>query len=147
MVDRKPTKELIEDEIRTCLEGLKYVEQGEEQHARLVSDIQRLCSAYAELDKNEYAKADSDRKFAEEMRMKDLELHYRDALERDKMREQTKSNLRDACIKVAGFVVPTGLYFLFLALGLRLEFAEHGNIASFTVKELFKAVHPKPTIV
>ena len=147
MEDRKTTKELIEDEIRVCLGGLAYTEQGGEQHTRLVNDIQHLCSAYAELDKLEFQKADTDRKFAEELRKNVCEMQYRDELERDKLKEQHKADVRDTCIKVAGFVVPTGLYFLFIALGLRLEFAEHGNIASFTVKELLRAVHPPVKIV
>lgn len=142
-MEEKTTKQMIEDEIKKCLEGLKYVEQGDEKHARLVADIQRLCSAYTELDKNEFAKADTDRKFAEDLRRNVCEMQYKDELERLKLKEQNKSNVRGMCLEAAKFVGHNGLYFLFLALGLRLEFAERGSITSFTVKELFRAVHPK----
>lgn len=139
----KTTKEMIEDKIRECIEGLKYTEQGEEQHARLTGDIQKLVSAYVELDKAEYAKADSDRKFSEEMRVKDLQLHYTDSLERDKMYEQIKSSRRDAVIKIGDLLARNGLYFLSIGAAMLFEFRMHGSITSFSAKELFRAIHPK----
>lgn len=138
MNEELTTKELLENKIRECVEGLKYVEQGSEQHQALTADIQRLTAAYVELEKMEFQKADCDRKFAEEVRSKDQELHYRDTLERDKLQETKKSSLRDAVIKIAGIILPLGLYGLFLGLGLKLEFLDNGSICSFTVKELVK---------
>ena len=143
----KPTKEMIEDKIRECIDGLKYVEQGDKKHTLLVADIKNLVSAYTELEKTENAKIDSDRKFGEEIREKDMELYYKDELERDKLHEQKKAAKRDAMIKIAGIVIPTSLYFLFLGLGMKLEFIDHGAVTSFSVKELMKALHPKPTIM
>ena len=139
----KTTKEMLEDKIRECIEGLKYTEQGEEQHARLTGDIQKLVSAYVELDKAEYAKADSDRKFSEEMRIKDLQLHYTDSLERDKMYEQIKSARRDAVIKIGDMLARNSLYFLSIGAAMLFEFKMHGSITSFSAKELFRAIHPK----
>ena len=143
MEEEKTTKELLENKIRECIEGLRYVEQGGEQHNALVNDIQKLTTAYAELDKLEYSKADSDRKFAEEMRQKDLELHYKDTLERDKLWESRRAGIRDILIKVSGDIIKTAPYVLLLALGMKLEFAERGSITSFTVKELFRSLHPR----
>lgn len=147
----KTTKQLIEEEIRTCVGGLPYVEQGEEQHSRLVSDIQKLCTAYAELEKTEQSKIDSDRRFSEEIRQKDLDRDYRDILERDKMntekemekeriKENRRSGWRDAGVKFLGIVIPTGLYFLFMSLGMKLEFIDHGSMTSMSVKEMFKGI-------
>ena len=144
MEESLTTKEMLEAKIRECIEGLKYVEQGSEQHQSLTADIQRLVNAYAELEKVENAKVDSDRKFAEEIRSKDQELHYKDCLERDRMRETRKSYLVDAIIKIFGIILPLGLHAVFLFLGLKLEFLDNGSICSFTVKELFrKGFSPK----
>lgn len=150
--DVKTTKEMIEDQIRTCIDGLKYVEQGEEQHARLVGDIQRLTSAYAELEKNEQSKIDQDRRFSEDIRQRDLDRDYKDMLERTKMnlekeieekkiKESRRSGIREGILKFFGIAIPSGLYFLFMSLGFRLEFIEHGGLASFTNKELFKGIN------
>lgn len=143
MEEEKTTKQMLDDKIRECIEGLKFVEQGGEQHNALVNDIQKLTAAYAELEKMDHAFADSDRKFSEEMRQKDLELHYKDSLERDKMYEAKKSIVRDICIRLAGDTIKTVPYVLLLALGMKLEFAESGSITSFTVKELFRSLHPR----
>ena len=141
--ESKTTKQMLEDKIRECIEGLKYTEQGEEQHARLTGDIQKLVSAFVELDKAEYAKADSDRKFNEDVRMNDLKLYYNDMLERDKMQDQTKSAKRDAFIKIGDLLARNGLYFLSIGAAMLFEFKMHGSITSFSAKELFRAIHPK----
>lgn len=141
--ETKTTKQLIEDQIKICIGGLAYVEQGGEQHTRLVNDIQRLTAAYAELDKLEYDQRDSDRKFLEEIRQKDLERDYNDMLERDRLVEQKKANKIDAVIKTAGIVIPTVLYTFFLNVGMHLEFADMGSVTGYTVKELFRALAPK----
>ncbi|MBP5461564.1 MAG: hypothetical protein J6Y20_05500 [Lachnospiraceae bacterium] len=151
MENEATTKKLIEEEIRKCIEGLKYVEQGEEQHARLVADIQKLTAAYTELDKADQSKIDSDRRFKEEIRQNDLNREYKDILERDKMnseketekekiKESKRSGIRDSCIKIAGILVQGGLFFFFTLLGMKLEFIDHGAMTSMTVKEMFKGI-------
>lgn len=131
-------KQQLEEQIKICLGGLAYTEQGEEQHQRLVGDIQKLVQALAELEKTEHAIIDSDRRFAEEVREKDLELHYRDTLERDKLQEQKKAGIRDAVIRASGTILQLGLYGVFLGIGMKLEFLDNGSICSFSVKELIK---------
>ena len=151
----KTTKEMLEEKIRSCLDGLEYVEQGEEQHARLTADIQHLVAAWVELEKVEQTKFDSDRRFKEEIRQKDLDRDYKDILERDRMHMESerrkeelkcekRSGWRDAGIKVAGMLIQTVPYALLLALGMRLEFIDCGAVTGFTVKELFRVLHSKP---
>lgn len=158
MEEDNTMKEMLETEIKTCLDGLKYVEQGEEQHAKLSSDIQHLVAAYVELEKLDNSKIDADRRFKEEIRQKELDRDYKDMLERDKMqieserrKEEMKENRisgwRDAGIKAAGIIFPLALYGCFAGLGLRLEFIENGSITGFTLKELFRILHPKPNVM
>ena len=64
-------------------------------------------------------------------------------IEEQKIKENKRSGIRDACVKVVSVVVPTALYFVFLKMGMRLEFMEHGSVTSFSVKELFRGIHPK----
>lgn len=142
----KSTKDLIDEQIQICLGGLAYVEQGSEQHNALVNDIQKLVNSYAELQKTENAKIDSDRKFENELWAKNLEMHYKDSFERDKMQEEQKIAKRELTTKIISILVSagfSGLYFLILGLGMRLEFIDHGSVTSFTVKELLKVLHPK----
>ena len=145
------TKELIEEEIRKCVDGLKNVQKGSDEHGRLVADIQKLTAAWTDLDKTEQSKIDSDRRFKEEIRQKDLDRDYRDILERDKMnsekemekekiKESRKSSWRDVGIKFLGIVIPTGLYFLFMSLGMKLEYIDHGSVTSMTTKELLRGI-------
>ena len=141
--ETKTTKELLEDQIKICIGGLAYVEQGGEQHTRLVNDIQRLTSAYAELEKLEYSERDGDRRFLQDIYDKDNDREYRDRLERERMQEEKKAGLRDSVIKAAGVVIPTALYAFFLNVGMHLEFADMGSITGYTVKELFRALASK----
>lgn len=158
MDEKLKTKEMLEAEIRTCIEDLKHVTRGSDEYTRLAKDIQQLVAAYVQLEETENDKIDSDRRFREDIRQKDLDRDYKDMLERDKMRvesearkeevkENRKSGWRDAGVKIAIGVGSLALYGTLAALGLRLEFIENGSITGFTLKELFRILHPKPTIM
>ena len=134
----KTTKQLLEEKIQDCIRGLAYVEQGSEQHNSLVNDIQKLTSALTDLEKTEHSILDSDRKFAEEVREKDLELHYRDTLERDKLHEQRKSDVRDAIIKGSGIFFQMLFNVTIAGLAMKLEFLDNGAICSLAGKELVR---------
>ena len=140
------TQELLEEKIRDCIIQLDALEKGSDKHNSMVNDVAKLVAALSELEKTQHDISDKDRRFSEDMRFKDLELHYRDTLERDKMSEEKKSNIWNAVIKAAGIVIPTGLYFIFIGLGMRLEFIDNGSITSYTLKELLKSLHPRPNL-
>lgn len=134
----KTTKELLEEKIQECIKGLAYVEQGGEQHNALVNDIQKLVNALTELEKTEHTINDSNRKFAEEVREKDLELHYKDTLERDKLREQNRTSIRDSIIKGTGTILQLLLNATAIGLVMKLEFLDNGAVCSFAGKELVR---------
>ena len=153
-MEEENSKSLLMKQICECIKELKNCTPGSEEHRRLADDIRQLTVAYDMLDRTEFDHRDADRKFIEEIRQKDLERDYRDILERDRMRmeaeiedrkmkENKRSGWRDAAIKVGGILIPTTAYIVFLALGMRLEFLEHGSLTGYTTKELFKALHPK----
>lgn len=132
------TKKLIEERIRKLVEELKATNYGSDEYTKIVKDIQILVDSYVELDKAETDKIDKDRRFAEEVRFKDQELHYRDQLERDKMQDQRKSGNRDAIIKISSVILTIVPTIALSILGLKLEFIDHGSVCSFGVKELLK---------
>ena len=132
------TKKLIEERIRKLVEELKATNYGSDQCGKIVKDIQILVDSYVELDKAETDKIDKDRRFAEEVRFKDQELHYRDQLEREKMQDQRKSGTRDAIIKIGSVILTIVPTIALSILGLKLEFIDHGSVCSFGVKELLK---------
>ena len=137
-MEEKSTKSMIEEQIRSLIEKLEVLDPKSESYGTIVKNIRELVNSYNELDKTEAEKNDRDRKFAEEIRYKDQELHYKDALERDKLSDQKKAGTRDAIIKIGSFVlniVPTTLLAL---LGMKLEFIDHGSVCTFGVKELVK---------
>lgn len=180
-------KDMLEAQIKSCIEELKNAVPGSKEHAFLSSDVQKLLKAYTTLLDCENSKIDADRKFKEEIRRGDLDRDYRDALERDKMsaqldlerekmkfdveirtkdresreesertrlkaeemlekakiEESRKSNLRDLAIKCLLVGGTTIGYLVLTALGMRLEFIDNGSITSWTTKELLKALHPK----
>lgn len=132
----KTTKEMLEEKIRECIKNLSKLEQGSVEHNALVNDISKLMSSYMELEKTEHAIIDSDRKFAEDIREKDLELHYKDVLERDKMQEQKKAGIRDLIFRgviSVGQVVLNGVIALTV---MKLEFLDNGSVCSLAAKEL-----------
>lgn len=155
----------LELQIYRLLNKLEGMDQSDPFFSGLEEDIARLVDIYADLEKLNQQKIDSDRKFSEDIRRNDLELHYRDALERDKMAQERekweselslqremeekkfeaekKSRIADAGIKAAGIVLPLSLYAGALALGMKLEFLDHGSVCSFTVKELFRKASTK----
>ena len=132
------TKKLIEERIRALTKELKNTNYGSDQYGKIVKDIRTLVEAYSELDRAEVDKADKDRKFAEDLRYKELELYYRDALERDKLNELKASNKRDAIIKVSISLLTTIPMLLLALLGMKLEFIDHGTICTVTAKELWR---------
>lgn len=136
MEEEKSTKDMLNAKIQECIEGLAYVEQGGEQHNALVNDIQKLVNAYTELEKTEHQIISDDRKFLEDVRNKDLELHYRDTLERDKLAEQKKSSLRDMISRTAISVVNVAINAVIATVVMKLEFLDNGSVCSLSAKEL-----------
>lgn len=136
MEESKSTKEMLNAKIQECIEGLGYVEQGGEQHNALVNDIQKLVNAYTELEKTEHQIISDDRKFLEDVRNKDLELHYRDTLERDKLVEQKKSSVRDIVIKSVISVAQLAINAVIAGTVMKLEFLDNGSVCSLSAKEL-----------
>ncbi len=143
-MDELKTKDMLELEIRTCVQELKTATRGSEEYTRLARDIQQLVASYVQLEKTENDKIDSDRRFREEIRQKDLERDYKDMLERDKMRaesearkeevkENRRSGWRDAGVKLAIGFGSLALYGLLAGLGLRLEFIENGSITGLSL--------------
>lgn len=132
------TKEMIDGRIKALVNQLKATNYGSEQYGKIVKDIQTLVNAYAELDRTENDKFDKDRRFAEEVRYKDQDLHYKDALEREKMNAQKSAGNRDAVIKIISMLFTTVPTVALAILGLKLEFVDHGSICTFGVKELLK---------
>lgn len=132
------TKQMIEERIRALLNELKATNYGSEQYERIVKDIKVLVDSFTELEKTENDKTDKDRRFEEDIRFKDQELHWKDALERDKMQDQKKAGNRDAIIKAASVLLTIVPTVALSVLGLKLEFIDHGSVCSFGVKELLK---------
>lgn len=132
------TKQILEEQIRELVEKLKITDEGSETYSKIVKDIQVLVNSYVELEKTENDKSDKDRRFAEEVRFKDQELHYRDSLERDRLQDQKKAGTRDAIIKIGSVLLMVGSTAALSLLGLKLEFIDHGSVCSFGVKELLK---------
>lgn len=168
-MDEKTVKELLEARIRKGIEGLDGAEQGSDRYRAMTADLGRLIEAYVQLDKEEFLKEDAERKFREEIRQKDLERDYRDILERDKMEREyedrekerklkekiedrrieseKKSGLRDMCARTGVSLLQLAAYAAFTGLGMRLEYIDRGAITGFTLKELFRVLHPKPTVM
>ena len=137
-MEKTTTKEMLEEQIRELVEKLKITDEGSETFSKIVKDIQVLVNSYAELERTENDKTDKDRRFEEEIRFKDQELHYKDSLERDKMQDQKKAGNRDAIIKIGSVLLMVGSTAALSLLGLKLEFIDHGSVCSFGVKELLK---------
>lgn len=103
MEEIKSMKELVEERFKDYVKGLSTVQKGDNKYSTMVDDIGKLADIWIKLDKNETAKKEADRKFDEEVRMKNIEiersdrkfredirakcqeLEWKDALERDKM--------------------------------------------------------------
>ena len=143
MDENKSTKELLNEQLRELAIKLSNA-TDETKRQELLAEIRELTKIYVDLDRNDFEKFDKDRRFNEEIRFKDQELHYRDELERYKISEERKFGWKELAVRAAGIMLQTGTSAMFLLLGLKLEFADNGSICSFTVKELMKrAVLPK----
>ena len=139
------------------LEKLDYYEKSEDR--KFQEEIRR---SQQELDYKDILERD---KLKMEYDDKEKDRQLRSELEREKMsmerdlrtdeivtREKTaeadrnesrRSGLRDAGVRIVSTLIPAGAYIVLLALGMKLEFAEHGAIASYTTKELFRSLKPK----
>lgn len=137
-MEEKTTKEMLEEQIREAIEKLSKTDKTGVDYGPLVNNIQDLIKAWCDLDRAESEKNDRDRRFAEDVRFKDQELHWKDSLERDKMSEQRKSGIRDSVIKIVSVIFSVAPTVALALLGMKLEFIDHGSVCSFGVKELLK---------
>lgn len=64
-------------------------------------------------------------------------------IEEKKIKGNKMSSIMDVLVKLILGAGTTGLYFMFMRCGMNLEFLEHGAVTSFSVKELFRGLHPK----
>ncbi len=136
-MEEKSTKELMEEQLRKLAIRLNAV-SDETERSQLLEEIRDLTKVFLDLDRWEFEKIEKERRFSEEIRFKDQELHYRDELERYKISEDRKFGWKELAVRAAGVILPASVSALFLLLGLKLEFADNGSICSFTVKELMK---------
>ena len=157
-------KDLINEQMVSLAEKLKTA--TEQERSTCIAELQQLVKVYEVLENLDLERTEKDRRFKEDIRQKDLDRHYKDMLERDRMfyekekdeserkfREhleeirltsEKKNSWRDFAARAVGVVLPTTISALFLGLGMKLEFLDNGSVCSFTVKELMrKAMAPK----
>ena len=138
MEEENLTKKMLDEQIHKCLEELKNLKKGTDEHNKLVNDIQKLTQLYLDIEKSEFDQRIEETKFFENVREKDLEFHYKDSLERDKLNEEKAKGIRDTCVNIVKLLLVGGGSIALGFLALKLEFVDNGSVCSFTTKELLK---------
>lgn len=131
-------KKELGEELHCALEELKTLKKGSDEYGKLVKDIQNISQAYLELEKNEFNVKDAEQKFAESIRQKEVELYYKDSLERDRLKSEKSSDIRNMIVNMIKIVLIGGGSIALGILALKLEFVDQGAVCSFSAKELLK---------
>ena len=131
-------KKELGEELHCALEELKTLKKGSDEHSKLVSDIKNISQAYLELEKNQFSIKDAEQKFAEAIREKEVEMYYKDSLDRDKLKFEKYSAIANIVVNVVKTILIGGGSIALGLLALKLEFVDQGAVCSFSAKELLK---------
>lgn len=126
----KNIKEMLEDRIKSELEGLEYLETGSQEKSIAIENIARLYKLKIEESKNEL-----------EIKERLENNKYNELLENRKLKEQVKDRYFRLGIAAAEIILPLGFYAIWMNRGFKFE--ETGTYTSTTFRGLFN--HFRPT--
>ncbi len=118
-------KDLLEEEIKTQIEDLKYLSPGSEEKSRAIEDVAKLYRVRVDELKADYDYSDK---------------YERLEAEREQNKIQLAEQQKDRKIRVVETVVPLTFYTAFLIAGFRFE--KTGNFCSKTFLNFINRVRP-----